>query len=188
MSRELKYPVKYAILELKEQGGWLVGYENITQGFIVSKCYVVGTNIKYYSNGENEIIHKVVFPFKNISDFRVSLQRGSSYNSDETIPSYDACGNPYPVDVVLSLFDSYEEAKKIAVQKNEEMRSKLISNVSLSEQNWKEKYEKLKIDFLENLSICHKYEELILMLTENMNISDSQIEISCKKLQKVNFK
>lgn len=23
MSKELKYPIKYAVLELKEQGGWL---------------------------------------------------------------------------------------------------------------------------------------------------------------------
>ena len=187
MHRELKYPIKYAILELKEQGGWLVGYEDITQGFIVSKCYVVGSEIKYYQDGKNEITHKVVFPFKNISDFRVSLQRGSSYNSYETVPAYDACGNLYPVDVVSSLFDSYEQAKEIAFQKNEEMKSKLILNVSLSDENWKEKYEKLKIDFLENLNICNQFEELILMQTESMSVSDNNIEISCKKLQKSKF-
>lgn len=187
MRGELKYPIKYAVLELKESGGWLVEYEDITQGFIVSKCYVVESNIKYYSNGENEITHKVVFPFKNISDFKLSLQRGTSYNIDETVPSYDACGNPYPVDNVSCLFDSYEEAQEIAVRKNEEMKRKLISNVSLSDENWKVKHEKLEIDFLENLSICHQFEKLILMRTKNMNISANQAEISCKKLQKSKF-
>ena len=67
------------------------------------------------------------------------------------------------------------------------MKSKLILNVSLSDENWKEKYEKLKIDFLENLNICNQFEELILMQTESVSVSDNNIEISCKKLQKSKF-
>lgn len=187
MSKELKYPIKYAVLELKEQGGWLVGYKDITQGFIVSKCYVVGSEIKYYSNGKNDTIHKVVFPFKNISDYRLSLQRGTTYRNYETVPSYDACGNHCPVDIVSTLFDNYEEAHEIAFKKNKEMERNLILNVSLSNENEKEKYEKLKMDFLANLNVCHKFEELILSQTENMNVSDSLVDISGKKLQKSKF-
>ena len=51
MSRELNYPIKYAVLELKEKGGYLVGYKGITQGFIVSKCYVIRSNRAYNSDG-----------------------------------------------------------------------------------------------------------------------------------------
>ena len=184
MNLELKYPIKYAVLELKEPGGWAVGYKDITQGFIVSKCYVVGSEIKYYSNGENKITHKVVFPFKNISDFRISLQNGTDYNLNEVIPSYDACGRPYPIDEVSYLFDSYEQAHESAFKKNEKIEGDLILAVSLTDENWIEKYEKLKIEFLENLNICNQFENLILEKTENMDISDDQVKIKCKKLKR----
>ena len=147
MRNELEYPIKYAVLELKEQGGFLAGYEDITQGFIVSKCYVVGSEIKYYSNGKYDITYKVVFPFKNISSFKLSLNRGTSYDCYETIPLYDASGDPYPIDIVTSLFDNYEEAKEISLLKNEKMEENLILKISLLDENWKEKYEKLKQDY-----------------------------------------
>ena len=53
----INYPIKYAVLELKSRGGWLVGFRDITQGFIASKCYVVETNIVYHQDGGNSITH-----------------------------------------------------------------------------------------------------------------------------------
>lgn len=76
MNKEINYPIKYTILELKERGGYLVGYEDITQGFVVSKCYVIESSIAYNADGSNKIIHKVVFPFQNIESFKISLRNG----------------------------------------------------------------------------------------------------------------
>ena len=48
----MKYPIKYAILELKVDGGPIHGYEEITKGFIVSKCFVLAEGLKYTSVGK----------------------------------------------------------------------------------------------------------------------------------------
>lgn len=172
MSKEINYPIKYAVLELKKRGGWSVGYEDITQGFIVSKCYVVESNIKYHSDGKNKATHKVVFPFEDISCLEVSLMNGSQNIGEENIPSYDACNRPYPINIVTDLFDSYEKAKIIAERKNEECRHSLILKVSMGNSNWKEKLEVLKQEFEQRLELCNLFERLVLEATEDMNISE----------------
>ena len=40
MSRENNFPIKYAVLELKEEGGYITNYKDIVRGYIVSKCWV----------------------------------------------------------------------------------------------------------------------------------------------------
>ena len=35
------FPIKYAVEELKVDGGYVYDYNDITKGFIVSKCYVL---------------------------------------------------------------------------------------------------------------------------------------------------
>lgn len=172
MNKEMNYPIKYAVLELKSRGGWSVGYEDITQGFIVSKCYVVESNIVYHSDGTNKLTHKVVFPFEDISCLQNSLMNGIQNIGEENIPSYDACNRPYPVNVVSNLFDSYEEAKIEAEQKNEEYRHNLILKVSMSNSNWNEKFEILKLEFEQRLELCYLFERLVLEATENMKLSD----------------
>ena len=172
MSKEINYPIKYAVLELKKRGGWSVGYEDITQGFIVSKCYVVESNIIYHSDGKNEVTHKVIFPFKDISCLEVSLMNSSQNIGEENIPSYDACNRPYPINIVTDLFDSYEKAKIIAERKNEECRHGLILKVAIGNPNWKEKFEVLKQEFEQRLELCNLFERLILEATEDMNISE----------------
>lgn len=172
MSKEINYPIKYAVLELKKNGGWSVGYEDITQGFIVSKCYVVESNIIYHSDGKKKVTHKVVFPFEDISCLEVSLMNGSQNIGEENIPSYDACNRPYPINIVTDLFDSYEKAKIIADEKNEECRHSLILKVAMGNSNWKEKFEVLKQEFEQKLELCNLFERLVLEATEDMNISE----------------
>lgn len=171
MSKEINYPVKYAVLELKIEGGWSFGYKNITQGFIVSKCYVVESSIVYHSDGKNTIIHKVVFPFSDISLLQNSLTNGSKNIGKENIPSYDACNNPYPVNVVTDLFDSYEEAKGDAEEKNEEIKNNLILRVALGNLS-KEQFKILKQEFEQRLELCYLFEKLALEATEDMKISE----------------
>jgi len=164
-------------LELKKRGGWSVGYEDITQGFIVSKCYVMESNIVYHSDGSNEITHKVVFPFENISCFGANDRQ---ILGNENIPYYDACNNPRPVNVVTNLFDSYEEAKIVAEERNGKLKNNLIFEVEMSEPDWKETLEKLEKKFDKRLELCYLFEQLVLEKTSDMKIS-KQLSTSGQK-------
>ena len=185
MIKERKYPIKYAVLELKERGGWSCNYAYITQGFIVSKCYVVESNIVYHSDGSNSITHKVVFPFEDISCFKNSLRYGRSNIGDKQVPSYDACDRPYPINIVDELFDSYEESKKVAEDKNEEYRCNLVMEVSVLQPDWKEQFEELKKDFDKRLDVCYLFEELVSKKTTDMEISDQLVNEDDKQVVRV---
>lgn len=103
MSGVINYPIKYAILELKKTGGWADRYETITQGFIVSKCYVVESSITYHFNGNNKIAHKVVFPFENLLCLEESLMNGKQNIGEPNISSYDACNRPSLINIVKTI-------------------------------------------------------------------------------------
>ena len=92
---------------------------------------------------------------------------------------YDANGCVYPYDIVFELFDDYNEANELAMQFNKKLRSNLISNLSILDKDFDEKYQKVKKDFNKELIICKKIEEQILINTENMQItkSDNQSEL-----------
>ena len=181
MNKEINYPIKYAVLELKEKGGYLVGYEDITQGFIASKCYVIESDIVYNSDGSNKIIHKVVFPFNNIEKFKNSLRNGRQNIGEAEVPKYDSCDRIYPISIVTDLFDSYESAKVAAEEKNEEYIRNLLSKIPapspaiLSIVNWQKYYEESKQKFENGLEICNLFEQLILTATEDMDISEEVI-------------
>ena len=175
MSKEINYPIKYAVLELKTSGGWLVGFEDIIEGFIASKCYVVESKIIYHSDGSNQVIHKVVFPFEDISCLKASFTNDNYDIGKENIPSYDACNRPYPIHIVTDLFDSYEKAKNIADKKNEEYKHHLIGQMSIGTEglDWKTKIRILERKLKQSLELCNLFERLVLEATKEMNISDS---------------
>ena len=178
MNKEINYPIKYAVLELIERGGWSVGYKDITQGFIVSKCYVVESNIVYHSDGSYNVIHKVVFPYSDITTFKNSLSYGGQNIGRPEIPRYDACDKVYPVNMVTVLFDSYEQAKVMAAYKNKEYRDNLVFNTpaffsnNFLNSNWKEQLHELEQKFLQNLEICNLFEQLVLEKTKDMDTSE----------------
>ena len=68
-------PVKYAVLELKELGGWLENYNNVSRGFIVSKCYLKKSSIEYFGYGMKEEKYDVIFPFTDFLEFKTSLKK-----------------------------------------------------------------------------------------------------------------
>ena len=72
---DLHYPIQYAILEIKEKGGYLVGYKDIIRGYIVSKCYVVGHVVTYEKSGNYGITHKVVFPFPSVTSYKRVMKK-----------------------------------------------------------------------------------------------------------------
>ena len=172
MDKDFKYPIQFAVLELKEKGGWSVGYEDIINGYIASKCYVLGTNIIYNPDGTYSVFHQVVFPYNDITAYKNSLKFGKQSLGKERVPSYDAWHKPNPTTLVEGVFDSYEYAKAIAEQKNETLRYKAISELSLSTKNWQDKVGELKKEIAERISMCNMYEQLVLQQTSCMKVTD----------------
>lgn len=168
MFKEINYPIKYAVLELKENGGWATGNKCITLGFIVSKCYVLKSKVVYHSNGTSTINHEVVFPFEDISLFKSSLRSNQINIGTENIPNYDACDRPYPVNIVSAIFDAYEQAKAEANEKNDQMKFNKIRRLSVTGPS----LNALIREHEENLKICNEFEQLVLKAAENMIISE----------------
>ena len=111
MKKENNYPIAYAVLELKEKGGYIDSYADITQGFIASKCYVLESSVVYNSDGSCKFVHKVVFPYNDIKGFKAAIKNGSHNIGDKEEVKYDAYGNAFPVSIVTELYDSFEVAK-----------------------------------------------------------------------------
>lgn len=181
MRNELNYPVKYAVLELKERGGWAADYQDVNQGFIVSKCYVIESSIKYDYYGKPTEFNKVVFPYDDISTFKIALKNGGHRVGKRNIPAYDACGNPHPIRIVDKLFDTYEEAKEEACLKNEEYKNNLINNVSTLEPHWTYQYELLKQDYESRLSLSILFETLITNETTDMEVTRDKENVKVLK-------
>lgn len=166
MYTENKFPIKYAILEVKEPGGYLTNYQDIIRGYIVSKCYVEKSSIQYFSNGNSQIEHTVFFPFSDLKILKESLRNNDTYIGEKNIPRYDANNNPYPVNIVSDLFDTYEDAKIKAQEQNKKLKSQLAYN-----SKFKFNYAGYEEEFFENLDICQLFEKLVLSKTEDMNIT-----------------
>ena len=165
MSIDNNFPIKFAILELKETGGYITNYKDIVRGYIVSKCWVVESSIKYFSDGNSKLFHKVIFPYKDLNTLKTALRNNDEYIGERVTINYDCNYNLCPVDVVSELFDSYEDAKNIAEAKNQEMKN----NIALNKQTLFD-YEH---EFVEQLSICQLFEKLALLKTEDMTITES---------------
>lgn len=164
----LNYPIKYAVLELKEKGGWDNNYEDITIGFIVSICYVVNQNIRYYQDGTNKTTYQVVFPYKDIHTFKYR----QIFNDEPIIPHYSLWHKCLNSDKVSEIFDTYEEASIAAEKANINKRKSIICNIY--------EYNNLLKKHYEDLAICKQFEKLVQEKTIDMAITKENISI--KKL------
>ena len=178
---ELMFPIKYAVLELKEEGGYSNNYDDIINGYIVSKCYVVGSEIKYFKNGNSEEFFKVVFPYTDIAAFKRSLKYSSLYSNglylgEKNIPRFDACDQYYPVNIVSNVYDSYLEAKEDANNRNLELRRNNIAKNSVSE------LKNVLDRFHFNMDTCQRFEEVLKLETQDMEVFNNQ------KLVKIRLK
>ena len=112
------YPVKYVVMPIIQEPCYGNDYERTILCYIVSKCYVVRTVLDYLDNGNIALKHEVVFPFKDITYFKMKTPyAGLGYRN---IPLYDLSGEPYPVNTTYNLYDTFEEAKQEAKFRNEE--------------------------------------------------------------------
>lgn len=184
MNKELNYPVKYAVLELKEVGGYSQGWEDITMGFIASKCFVVESKVKYLSDGSSIVSHKVVFPHKDYKTFKVSLSvRNSIQVEDRITPQYNAISEPYPVNIVTDLFDTYEEAKEDAEAKNKELYHSIIRHLDVK--YLVKNLDRINKEYVSEMELCNLFEKASLEETEDMVVSyDREIDTTIKKLKR----
>lgn len=165
----LNYPIKYAVLELKQDGRYLTNYQKYTSGFIVSKCYVIKSEIDYYSNGGYNTIHHVVFPYDDFGKFVTGFKHDKTDIGKREYPSINS--NLNSTHVVSDLFDTYEEAKESAKEKNEYLRADLTLSLSILDEDFMKKLEEINNNFLTKLAVCNRFEELVLKNTEDMNIT-----------------
>lgn len=90
---EIKYPIYYAIEPMYNP----INCELI--GCIVSKCFVLEENKKYFVNGAIKADYKVVFPYQEIDAFG-NIKLESIFPNDSNITH------------VNSIFESYLDAKR----------------------------------------------------------------------------
>ena len=176
MKKENNYPIAYAVLELKEKGGYIDSYADITQGFIASKCYVLESSVVYNSDGSCKFVHKVVFPYNDIKGFKAAIKNGSHNIGDKEEVKYDAYGNAFPVSIVTELYDSFEVAKLAAKVENDKYLLDLFLNRpapkgEVSSKVLNESFKHLQKEFKKGLEICNLYEEFIKVATEDMIIT-----------------
>lgn len=173
---ELNYPIKYAILGIEEQVGWTPGLHEMEReydicGYIVSKVYVVGETINYNRDGTGKKSYQVVFPFASMAD------------REEQIPKYNIYYECYNSINVSNIFDSFDDAKDLATQKNKELRSRSYLPVSFGERmTWSERILKGQKQFDERMKKYLEFEEYIYNETADMKITlDENIKTRIKK-------
>ena len=167
MQEKLNYPVKYAILEMTEPVNWIKSGNYKTVAYVVSKVYVTKEIIEYSSNGQSMKFYQVVFPFKDKDNLNINGEV-PSYNF------YGECLNEIKVD---RLFDTFEEAKDIAFNLNEELRAKSIV-IIFSNKNWKEKYEQDKKEFDIRLAEYEQFEKKLIFLQDQMQVTEEPVLIN----------
>ncbi len=168
---EKGYPIKYAVEELTISSGYKNGYDDIIEGYIVSKCYVTDTNISYYTGMEPRITHEVVFPFRKYEKFKFDLGSGVKYHETPITPRRNASGNASYAQTVDKLFDTFEEAKKEAEIANSNIWKTELMNLSLLDEDWKAKHKRALLEHKTRLGVCSCYETFITEQTKDMQIT-----------------
>ena len=140
-------------------------------GYIVSKVYVVSETINYNRNGTGKKSYQVVFPFVSMSD------------REKQIPKYNIYYECYNSIIVSNIFDSFDDAKDLAIQKNKELRSKSYLPVSFGERmTWSERILKGQEVFDKRMKKYFEFEEYIYNETTDMKITlDEKIKTRIKK-------
>ena len=169
MEHDLKYPVKYAVLELKEQGDWSNSFIDITRGYIVSKCYIVDTNTKYFADGKSDTTYNVVFPYDDIRAFKASIEKNDIEKNIgfKKVPSLNPYKEYSSAVKVNKVYDNYEDANQEANIKNEALRNNMPNNINAE-------MTELINEVGRNLAICLLFEQVVTENTKDMIVNDNQ--------------
>ena len=178
MNESLNYPIKYAVLKVRERLGWGGGYEQVVRGNVVSPCYLIEAKTTYRPDGERIVTYKVVFPYNDFQTYKERLHRGELYLGKPIEPDYSVGGELLNGDIVQHVFDSYEEAEYLAKISNEELEAHLLDEISFLLPEWKIKYENKRKDFFDQLELCQQFGADIKRVIEE--------EKGLKKVPKIN--
>lgn len=164
VKRNLKYPIKYAIMPLEEQVGWDYG-ERVFDvvAYIVSKCYVIEERKKYLDDGSFEINYEVVFLYAR-------KDNSPYYEFEQAVPNWSIwrkCTNSV---FVNELFDSFEEASKVAFKHNTEILRKKMRRIAF-DGNFENNVSKINSEYQETLHKYKKIEEKIEQETCDIKIA-----------------
>ena len=163
---ELNYPIKYAVLELKEKGKVI--------GYIPSKCYIVESDTKYFGDGSSKNIHRVVFPFTDVEEYKHKIYYDYETKDIGTpsIPMLDLSGNYYPVKIVEKLYDDYDSAYAVATVNNIFLEENMLTNIIPLATNpmYQKEKEEILLKHSLNMTLCEKFEKLVREQTKNMKV------------------
>ena len=169
MEEDLKYPVKYAIMPIYEQVGFIHGLNELEKDYdvvcnIAMKCYVISEKKRYFSDGHNEIKYEVVFlytpSYNNYLLFNASVPEYNLYLNE--------CCNSLVVD---NLFDDYKLAHKKAQKLNDAILTNKLLKVYFNS-NYKEKLAIIEKEHNETLDKYEKIANDIEMQTSNIRVSN----------------
>lgn len=174
MENKVKYPVKYAVLELKVNGDWKIDYKDKTIGFIVSKCRVVSQTIRYLEDGTSVSSYQVVFPYKNVEEYKNRISGNLSLDENERIPNFGSYGNCLNATVVSEIYDTYDEAAEAAEYENSSIESCVY--VLCNQPSCYNCEEKLR-EYETNMELCKSFERDILEATKELPITSESISV-----------
>ena len=158
MKNELNYPIKYAVLGIKEQEDEIVAY-------IAEKVYVKNEKVEYFKDGTSKKKYQVVFPFKNRKD----------YKTGGVTPEFTHYNQCYNSDIIDDLYDSYEEAKSISSTLNKKLREDSLVGIDRTIKGWPEKIMSKQRIFDQKLAIYEDLELAIASLEIGMLISEEPV-------------
>lgn len=179
------YPVKYAVEELKVEGGYITNGEDVIKGYIVSKCYLIEDRISYDESYEVKgIKHLVAFPYVDFEDFITYKRRIRNMNTTpfRSIPDYyEVRKDPnreklgYSHFIISDLYDSYEEAFFAADSKNITLKGELLLHTSTNQYE----VESARIDY--DLDLCREYEKFVFERTTDMKVVGDKTKVKLPK-------
>ena len=181
------YPIRYAIIPMKEQIGWSHGMHELERKFgtvyyIVSKCYLVGESKKYKIDGSVEERYQVVCPYKE--------ENYNIWNKDE--PSYNLinglCTNSIFTD---TLFDTYDEARIVKDEKNRELLNNMFRYICFPIETYKKRRKEIEDEFNNKKVYYDELESEIEKRTKDLSVysipkEQSVISFKDNKCKKMN--
>lgn len=165
------YPIKYALMPIEEQTGWIHGLNELEPdrnviAYIASKCYKISDKTEYYQTGIEKKSYEVVFPYER-EDYGVWVRVEPSFNL-----MHGSCINCITVDKV---FDSYEDAHQEACKKNHKLALKSYGYLPC-DFNFSECIRQFKEEYEEKLTIYQDLEQKIEQNTKDLVVAENKKE------------
>lgn len=156
---ELKYPIKYAIMQIKNQNGWTSGGNELESTFgvvanIISKCYVISERKEYLQDGTTKKIYEVVFVYQD---------------QNIVYPEYSIYGSCINSEMVDRVYDNINEALLAKDKANKKIINNNIGILPYNEK-FKETVKDLKEKHQNNLDRYNILEQEIERKTQSLSV------------------